>query len=480
MRLLLSCALALVLVPPAEAARWSLTALPGGAVGTASWQSADVRVAMPGKAWLRHPSGAIERAAPVADRLAFAAGGAVVGDDGTVLATAAAGEPAVATAGGLAVYATGDRLAARAGSAAGWSGEETVAPATADVTYGAVAAAAAGGRVCVAFLRHDAALRATETWLTCRVAGVWRPPARVSETGHDTASPAVAVDPSGRAFALWRDADADRLEYLVVAPDGSAPAPTAFANHGRSVTAISTGLGAFELLYAAGRRGSPVTVSRRTLIRGRLGGKVRLGKGVAADVVGIGVNSSGRHAYAWRASAAPGGPLGLFVRAGHGTARLTGGTIAAGVPVLNVAGDVAVPFLRQGRAGVLVHRAPLRARLVRPPAKVVGGATVRLRLRFTGALTAPRIRSTCGAKVAAKTATAAALLVEVPQRHDLRCVFRIGERGSSARVSLTIRALAAGRSGGRRRGPVGARRVHAGSDGAGLRAGGRTGHVRGA
>ncbi len=475
MRLPIACALLLVVVPAAPAAGWSTTVLPGRTVGVAAWQGADVRVAMPGAAWLRHPSGTIERGGRGRTRVAFAFGGAVVGDDGTVLA---AGDASVSTAAGVAVYSTGGRVAARSGSAAGWSAEIAVAGAGVGITYGAVAAAAGGGRVCAVFLRTDAAVGAPETWLACRVRGRWRSPSQLSATGHATAAAALAIDRAGRVLAVWQDVDADRLEYVVVAPSGVAPVPTALVTGGRSAALLPSGFGAFVLLYTVARPGQPTVVVRRALVRGRLGPPKRLGSGVTATAVGIGVNARGRRAFVWRASSVRGGRERLFVRAGGSTGRLTGAGIEGGQPVVNAAGDVGLPFVRQGRAGVLVYRARMRISVAHPPRKAAARSSVRLRLRISGALDSHLIRSTCGARTVARTPTAAVVVVVIPARHDLACTFRVAERGSSARTSLTIRALARTRAGAGRRRALGSGLVRAGRHGARVRAGGRARPVR--
>jgi hypothetical protein len=436
-RVLVACLLLLALVPTASAARWSTTAMPGRALGVASWQGADVRLTMPGTAWVRRPSGRVERAPKARTRIAFVSGAAVVGDDGTVLAAASSGVPSVATAGGVTVYATGNHVAARVGSGTRWSAEMPVAPATHGISYGTVALAAGGGRVCVAFLRTDAAVGSAETWFACRVRGVWRPATPLSATGHATSVPAIAVDRAGRALVLWRDLDAGRIEYVVVAPSGARAAPTALVDRGTSAAARPVAVGSFVLLYTFTTPGQPATVVRRALVRGRLGPPVQLGRVTSATAVGIGLTAAGRRAYVWLA-----GRRALFVRTGGSTLRLAGTDIRAGQPVVNAAADVAVPYVRAGRAGVLVYRSSMRLRVVRPPASAIAGTTVRLRLRISGALNSHRVRSTCGARTVARTATTAVVLVRVPARRDLTCTFRVAERGSSVRTSLTIRAVA--------------------------------------
>jgi hypothetical protein len=169
---------------------------------------------------------------------------------------------------------------------------------------------------------------------------------------------------------------------------------------------------------------------------------VRLGRGTSATAVGIGLNPAGRRAYAWLAQARRGGPQRLLVRAGGTTTRLESAGIRAGQPVLNAAGDLGVPFVRRGRAAVLLYRAAMRVRVVRPPATAPARTTVRLRLRIAGALFSHRVRSTCGARTVARTATTAVVVVEMPARHDLVCTFRVAERESSASTSLTIRGRA--------------------------------------
>ncbi len=440
-----------------------------------------MRVAVPGRVWVRHPSGVVEGAAAAAPHAAFAVGGVVVDDEGAVLGQGAAGEASAAAAGGVAVYATGDQVAARAPArhrlgrrgARGGAGGGHHLPRR---RRGGAAAAGSARR----FHRVDAGVGAAETWLSCRVGSTWRAPLRLSAPGHDTTATAIAVDPAGRALVVWRDRDADRLEYVVATPTGGVAAPTALRAGARAAAAAAVRPGVFALLYAGPHPGRPSLVIRRSLVLGRLGRPVRMGSGAAVTPVGVTVDALGRQAYAWLASARPGGRPSLFVRYARRTTRLHGRAIAAGAPALNPAGDLAVPVVRDGAAGLMIVRGPMRLRVVHPPAKALGGATLRLRLRVAGALQPHRIRSSCGARTVATSAAKVVVLVQVPRRHDLACTFRIAERGSSARASLTIRALAPGHRGSHRGRAGGARRVRAGSDGAGLRASGGAGADRGA